>query len=232
MNTSTQDPVEARRRGRRAFLAAASSALGALGIGALVRPDAVLGGVNPPVYRNLPNIATATTSVMLSGTTAQLATGDAGVVGLATGDAGFGVRGHATGAHGISVEGITDGGIAQVAVLGLATRGDGDGVALKGKAKNGVGVWAEATGGHGLHVVGRAVFTNRSGKTTFSSGQAARTITSQYVGGDVMVLATIQGNVAGTWVRGVSLDVPNQRFTIRLNKAAPAQLVVGWFIVN
>ena len=45
-------------------------------------------------------------------------------------------------------------------------------------------------------------------------------------------VATIQGDVAGTWVRGVTLDVAGDTFTIRLNKAAPKALKVGWFIVN
>ena len=48
-----------------------------------------------------------------------------------------------------------------------------------------------------------------------------------------IVAATIQGNVAGVWVRGVSLDAVGDKFTIRLNKAAPSGgVVVGFFIVN
>ena len=46
-----------------------------------------------------------------------------------------------------------------------------------------------------------------------------------------IVIATIQGNVPGTWVLGAYVN-STSKFTIRLNRAAPAQLVVGWFIVN
>jgi hypothetical protein len=41
------------------------------------------------------------------------------------------------------------------------------------------------------------------------------------------VVATVQGNVAGTWVRGVTVNVPGQSFAIRLNKAAPKGLQRG-----
>jgi hypothetical protein len=68
---------------------------------------------------------------------------------------------------------------------------------------------------------------------TFSAGQGSRTLTASLPFlATTMVLATIQGNVAGTWVRGVSLNLTEQKFTIRLNKAAPKSLKVGWFIVN
>ena len=46
------------------------------------------------------------------------------------------------------------------------------------------------------------------------------------------MLATIQGNVGGTYVRGVQLDLVNGAFIIRLNQAAPVNLTVGWFVVN
>ena len=47
-----------------------------------------------------------------------------------------------------------------------------------------------------------------------------------------LVLATIQGNVAGVWVRGVSIDTAGNAFTIRLNKVAPSHVTVGYFIIR
>ena len=93
------------------------------------------------------------------------------------------------------------------------------------------GVYAEATGGYAIQAVGRAVFS-RSGKVTFAEGQSSRTIAGHVITAASLVLATIQGNVADTWVRGVTLDNPADTFTIRLNKPAPKTLTVGWFIVN
>jgi hypothetical protein len=46
------------------------------------------------------------------------------------------------------------------------------------------------------------------------------------------VVATIQGDVAGTWVRACSVNQGANSFTIRLNKAAPKSLNVGWFVIN
>jgi hypothetical protein len=48
-----------------------------------------------------------------------------------------------------------------------------------------------------------------------------------------LVLATIQGNVAGVDVRGVTIVTGNKgSFTIHLNKNTPSALTVGWFVVN
>jgi hypothetical protein len=46
-------------------------------------------------------------------------------------------------------------------------------------------------------------------------------------------LATIQGNVAGLYVQGVTIVAGSPgSFTIRLNKAVAAKTKVAWFIVN
>ena len=47
------------------------------------------------------------------------------------------------------------------------------------------------------------------------------------------LVAIVQGNPAGVWVRSVSVSGANDTFTIRLNKAAPSGgVTVGFFIVN
>jgi hypothetical protein len=47
------------------------------------------------------------------------------------------------------------------------------------------------------------------------------------------VLATIQGNVAGVYVQGVTLVTGSSgSFTIHLNKAVPESVSVAWFAVN
>jgi hypothetical protein len=47
------------------------------------------------------------------------------------------------------------------------------------------------------------------------------------------VLATIQGNVAGVWVQGVTLVAGSAgSFTVHLNKPTPSALKVAWFVLG
>jgi len=47
------------------------------------------------------------------------------------------------------------------------------------------------------------------------------------------VLATIQGNVAGLYVQGVTMITgPSGSFTIHLNKTVAANTNVAWFVIN
>jgi hypothetical protein len=140
-------------------------------------------------------------------------------------DAGF------SGTDGTAVSAWTNGNSSNVAVFADTTSGVGEGISVKAKTKNGVGVWAECTGGEAIHVIGVTHFS-RSGSASFASGASSKTISGYRIASDTLVVATIQGDVAGTWVRGVTVNVPGQNFTIRLNKAAPKALKVGWFIVN
>ena len=48
-----------------------------------------------------------------------------------------------------------------------------------------------------------------------------------------LVLATIQGNVPGVYVQGVTVSVGSSgSFTVHLNKATPANVAVAWFVLN
>jgi hypothetical protein len=146
------------------------------------------------------------------------------------------IRGYLTNnaPRGTAVSGVTDGSYTQVAVEGLAIKNEGEGIGVRGLTKNGIALYGEAqeAGGYGLQVVGRAVF-NRSGKTTIAGGQSTKTISSHAVTPATLVIATVQGNPSGVWVKSVSLNDANDTFTIRLNKAAPpGGVVVGFFIVN
>jgi len=152
--------------------------------------------------------------------------------GLQFAPSGQAVSARVFGQSDISVLADTSGHWSQIAVVGDTTPGLGEGIGVWGKTGNGIGVRAEAQGpgGWGLEVRGKAVFS-RSGKVTFSQGQASRTI-SVPVTTDSLVLATLQGNVADTWVRAVGLDTRRGIIAIRLNRAAPVGLTVGWFVVN
>jgi hypothetical protein len=96
---------------------------------------------------------------------------------------------------------------------------------------SGVGVFAQGPT-TGLKVNGAAVFS-RSGRVTISSGSSTATVKHLSLTSSSLVLATIQGFVAGVNVQGVTIVTgTNGSFTVHLNKTAPSAIVVGWFIVN
>jgi hypothetical protein len=140
-----------------------------------------------------------------------------------------GATGSANGAMGVI--GRTGGHHSQVAVLGDTTSGNTEGIAVKAVTGNGIGVYAECTGGAAIIAKGLTEFS-RSGKADFVPGQASRTLTAGRITTDTLVVATVQGAVAGVWVLGVHVNVAKQQFTIKLNKPAPKALKVGWFVVN
>jgi hypothetical protein len=111
------------------------------------------------------------------------------------------------------------------------TSGSGSGV--HGEALNNDGVGVRADGPRtGLEVNGAAVFS-RSGRLTIPAGHSEGRVKPLRLTASSIVLATIQGNVVGLDVRGVTIVTGNKgSFTIHLNKDAPSALVVGWFVVN
>ena len=159
---------------------------------------------------------------------------------------GAGVRAESIAGHGVFATGV-------VAVKGESTTAGEPAIYGHNDAADAAGVVGEASTGTGvagitnagtagqfealqpsgtaLKTVGRAQFS-RSGKVTFNAGNVSKTVTNHAIEADTIVVATIQGNVSGTWVRGVSVSAAADTFTIRLNKAAPSQLTVGFFIIN
>jgi hypothetical protein len=97
----------------------------------------------------------------------------------------------------------------------------------------GPGVLAQNTGGGpGLSVVGPAAF-NRSGVLVIAANKSSVTLSGITLGAASLVLATIQGNVAGIYVQGVTVvGGSSGSFTVHLNKATTKALSVGWFVVN
>jgi hypothetical protein len=176
-----------------------------------------------------------------------------GVAGLSA--SGRGVYGQsggtATSYGGISngVHGITDsvGGVGVLgenvaggtAVGGLATAGDGvGGTSASGNGVHGVsgaagiGVLAENSGGGtALKVSGKAAFS-RSGVVTVGAGKASATKTGVALASASFVLATLQEDHAGVWVRSVVPNVAARSFTVHLSEAAPARTRVAWFVIN
>ncbi len=148
-----------------------------------------------------------------------------GVQGVG-GNGGTGVFGTHTGGTGIGVWGQTGG--TGSAVYGEATA---NGIGVFGDSTNGTGVQARSTTGPALNVLGRAQFS-LSGIAVVKADRASVTVSNVALTNSSLVLALIQGNVQGTWVRGVVLDIVGDKLTIRLNKVVSNAAFVGWFVVD
>ena len=166
------------RRSRRALLAAAVGGAAAFAAQAMGRPQVASATHEGYVQLGHSNTTGGLTSINRSGTSAfvNLAPGDIGVLaegpgsgvkGQARATGGKGVEGFVASdvANGVGVRGATGGHHSQVGVDGYAMGGVGEGIGVRGQTKNGIGVYAGATGGYALQVAGRSVFS-RSGKTT------------------------------------------------------------------
>jgi len=96
----------------------------------------------------------------------------------------------------------------------------------------GVGVLAENNGGGtALEVTGPSVFS-RSGVLTVGGGKSSATKTGVALSAASLVLATLQQDRAGVWVRSAVPNVAGSSFTIHLSKAVTASTQVAWFVVN
>ncbi len=96
----------------------------------------------------------------------------------------------------------------------------------------GVGVLAENTaGGTALKATGRVVFS-RSGVLTVAAGSSKVTRSGVALTAASLVLATLQQDVPGVWVRSAVPNVTARSFTVHLSKAVSARTKVAWFVVN
>lgn len=138
---------------------------------------------------------------------------------------GYGVAGRSN-AHGLGVDGI----------FAAATLGE--------NTADGIGVWARSQGGVGLYAdainldTAVAIKTrgitqfSRSGKATIRAGRASFTKTGIRIDPGSLVLATLQQDRSGVYVRSAAPNATGDSFTIKLNKAVGSDTKVGWFIVN
>jgi hypothetical protein len=113
-------------------------------------------------------------------------------------------------------------------VAGETTVGQG----VVGKATTtGVGVRAESSSGLALQVLGRASFS-RSGRLAIAAGRSSVAKTAIPLTSASMVLAVLQTNRPGIYVRAVVPNVAGRSFTIYLNAAVPGTTYVAWFVLN
>jgi hypothetical protein len=153
-----------------------------------------------------------------------------GVHGVTDSAAGVGVIGE--NANGTAVGGISS---TSDGVGGTSSSGTG----VHGVSSTGIGVLAEcpsgtgvrATGATALSVQGPAVFS-RSGTLTIAAGGSSATQTGVALTASSLVLATLQQDRAGVWVRSAVPNIPGSSFTVHLSRVVPAAMSVAWFVVN
>jgi hypothetical protein len=163
-----------------------------------------------------------------------------GVVGTGSGT-GTGVEGGGGPNGGTGVFGVGGGSGTGIGVYGNAS-GTGDAVYGLSQGGNGVhgvtnaasavGVLAENPGGGAaFQAVGPAVFS-RSGVLTIAAGKSSATQTGIALTAGSLVLATVQQNLSGVYVRAAVPKVSGSSFTVYLSKAVTTSDKVAWFIVN
>jgi len=172
-----------------------------------------------------------TGSVSASGVSGQNTGGGAGVTGQS--DSGDGVSGISK--SGDAVSGTSDTGHAFFGVAGgqvaaVAGKNVGSGVGVRGECAAGLGVLAIG-GVVALEVHGPAVFT-RSGLLTVAAGKSSATQTGVALTSASLVLATMQQDRTGVYVRSAVPNIAGSSFTVHLSKAVSVSMTLAWFVVN
>ncbi len=160
----------------------------------------------------------------ISGTISPAAEPETGVQGTANQSTlSNGVYGQSTlgaGVWGASTEGI--------GVIGTAEGLDSIGVYAVGP----LGLYAEGpVDGYAVAVQGAAWFS-RSGVATLASGSFVTVAVEGGLAADAMVLATVQSNRAGIWVRAAVPNPTTGNVIIYLNTSVPGSTKVAWFVVG
>ena len=91
--------------------------------------------------------------------------------------------------------------------------------------------------GTALRASGTASFAgttafSRSGVLTVAAGSSSATKTGVALTSASLVLATLQQDRAGVWVRSAVPNVAARSFSVHLSKAVAAITKVAWFVVN
>jgi hypothetical protein len=177
-----------------------------------------------------------------------LTPGGIGVLGSNASTVGRGVFGFAS--TGVGVEGYV--------LSGTGVEGNGSaGVVGRSAVEYGIGVYGETTGGESIGVFGQAATVeggigvyavaptrestalrvegsaefSECGEVTIAAGAAQATISGVRLRNDTFILATLQKNTPGVFVRAAVPDVATNSVTIYLNQAAPANTLAAWFAV-
>jgi hypothetical protein len=239
-------------RSRRALLAGAGGAAAALAVNAAIPVSRAL-AVDQPLLLNVPNTGSDAVATTLAGNmadppgvfgvnniamdgTAIAGTGVAAATGVrgATGDTTnaptdttyTGVFGYAEGGDGSTTFGAGVWGVSDdVGVYGSGSSGVvGDGGTL------GTGLEGYSRTGYGLYVTGKVKLANRSGRVTVTKGHATYTKALSGLAASNIVIAVLQTNQGGTWVRAAVAGT--NKFVVYFNRTLTANAVLGWIVLN
>ncbi len=160
-----------------------------------------------------------------------------GVVGKSTN--GSGTEGVTSGATASGVWGHHEGsnagwGVYGHAKVGTGVHGDGTVAGVDGSAVTAGGIGVRATntaGGPALRVNGKASFS-RSGVIKLSVAAAYAKVSGMSLTSSSYVLATLQTDTAGLYIRSAVPAPAASTITIHFNTTAPAGTRVAWFVVN
>jgi hypothetical protein len=247
------------RRTRRQLLAGGTGVLaGVLAADALARPAPAAAADGGSVILGQTNSETSVTIIANSANGASalacLASGAGdglegqsssghGVVGSTSGSSASGVFGF-NGGDGNGVSGQVN----NVGASGVYGNNDGRGFGVAGRANGGVGVLASSQNGTALQVDGTSNFTDTatffgpaqfataqfgtSGVLTIAAGKSSATQGRVALTRASLVLATVQQDRPGVWVRSAVPNAAKNSVTVHLSKPVPARTRVAWLVVN
>jgi hypothetical protein len=209
---------------RRALLAGSLGAVVAYLAQALGRPLATRATDGDVIHVGDDLTATSRTRITNTTNTSEVIRAESstgiGVYGFST--SGAGVAGSSLSRIGVQGDSASD-----VGVYGASYE---SGVGVFGWSQDGTGVRAQA-GGTALRVDGKATFS-RSGRLTLQAGQSSVAKTNVTLSRYSMVLALLQTNRAGIYVRAVVPSPSTSSFRVYLNAAVPGTTNVAWFVLN
>jgi len=149
-------------------------------------------------------------------------TNDGAIVGESTSSDGYGIRGTSP------YIGVT----AVGGEIGVYTVSD-YGAAVHALTYDGTALHAQTAvpQGTALLVEGVATFT-RSGTVIVPAGARTARVAVAPISPDTLVLATPQRRLAGTHIEAAVPDDANDGFTVHLNRRAPQDMPVAWFLLR
>jgi hypothetical protein len=234
----SRDPM----RSRRAVLAAAAGAVAAAAAAAVVQPlTALADDTNQPILvgSQFSDVRSVTSlDIEQSGNNSNVF---AATQGGGTGTAIWGFSKQGTGVFGqtyatdnYAVYGSVGGAyISHATSAGVFGENAFDGKGVWGTSQHGIAVYAQAlnTDAVAIRAEGVTQFT-RSGYLTIKAGKSAAVKTNLRIDAKTLVLAVLQDDRPGIYVRSAVTNSGAGSFTIHLNAAVSSDTRVGWFLVN
>lgn len=146
-----------------------------------------------------------------------------GIYGDATSSGGYGVAGR-------SIAGPLVNGAGASGVLGDNTA---DGIGVWARSAHGIALFADPVNQDAVALKAQGVTQfKRSGKLTVKAGTGKATKSGIRIDAGTLVLATLQQDRPGVYVRSAIPDAAGHSFTIHLNTTVSKDTTVAWFLVN